>query len=479
MNTKSSSETEALQARIRELEEDNEQLRSGTEVFVTCNPTVNAPPAIKPFFDKASKTVKEYFKGFRADPSEALIEISGERYILLRASSLSYEFLKNMIRLYSDRGEEEAVKIGRNQLFDMAHLIGIEDARNFHKKMNLTDPVSKLSAGPIHFAYTGWAFVDILPESSPTPDDNFFLKYHHPFSFEADSWLKAKDRSNFPVCSMNAGYSSGWCEESFGIPLTSVEITCKARGDESCTFIMAPPHMINHHLEKESQHYQKPLKYDVPLFFERKKVEEKISQALREKEILLKEIHHRVKNNLQIISSLLNLQSENVYDENLLGLMTESRNRIHSMALIHEMLYATSDFSTVNFKKYATSLSQSLYRSYAQPDQTISFTFNIEDNASFDIDKMIPLGLILNEIISNSLKYAFPGKEGTVIVEFKNTEKGKILTVSDNGIGLPENFDRQKDANLGMQLIFLLADQLEIKAELLSGKKGTGYRLNF
>src|SRR6202008_3222330 len=150
--------------------------------------------------------------------------------------------------------------------------------------------LSKLSAGPVHFAYTGWAFVDILPESSPSPDENFFLKYNHPFSFEADSWIRSKEKTNFPVCSMNAGYSSGWSEQSFGIELTSVEITCRAKGDKNCTFIMAPPHKIAMHLNREGKKHRKKVKYDIPLFFERKKIEERISTTLKEKETLLKEI---------------------------------------------------------------------------------------------------------------------------------------------------------------------------------------------
>jgi PAS domain S-box-containing protein len=147
--------------------------------------------------------------------------------------------------------------------------------------MNLTDPIAKLAAGPVHFAYTGWAFVDILPESKPSADENFYLIYHHPYSFEADSWLRAKEISDTPVCIMNAGYSSGWCEESFGLPLTAVEVTCKARGDKNCTFIMSPPHKIKQHLKKYSaKSYnpdQKKSSYEIPAFFERRKMEEQLS----------------------------------------------------------------------------------------------------------------------------------------------------------------------------------------------------------
>jgi hypothetical protein len=183
------------------------------------------PKEMQPLFDKAQKIVGDYFSDLYHDPEKGTIEIQDQRYVLVRASALSYDFLNTIQKLYADRGEEEATSIGRNFLFDIAHVIGLEDAKNFNKKMKLKDPISKLSAGPVHFAYSGWAFVDILPESKPSPDENFYLKYNHPYSFEADSWIKSKEKTDFPVCSMNAGYSSGWCEQSYGIELTSVEIS--------------------------------------------------------------------------------------------------------------------------------------------------------------------------------------------------------------------------------------------------------------
>ncbi|MBL4864897.1 MAG: XylR N-terminal domain-containing protein [Pseudomonadales bacterium] len=238
-----------LEKRIEELEKANIALHEKSFV-VREGDTVSVPKEIKPIFDVAQKTVGEYFQRLRTNPAKATIDIDGQRYLLIRASALSYDFLKTIKNLYANRGEEEAFAIGKNFLFDIAHVIGMEDAKNFHKKMNLTDPIAKLSAGPVHFAYTGWAYVDILPESSPTPDNNYFLIYNHPFSFEANSWMEAGQKTNVPVCIMNSGYSSGWCEESFGLPLTAVEISCKAKGDDNCTFIMAPPHRIKDHVKK-------------------------------------------------------------------------------------------------------------------------------------------------------------------------------------------------------------------------------------
>jgi two-component sensor histidine kinase/predicted hydrocarbon binding protein len=462
----------ALKKRIKELEKENILLKKKKDVFHTTKKTVKTPNAIAPIFDEASEIVKKYFQTFNADPSLSKIEVNGQRYVLMRAESLANDFFKNILNLYADRPKPEAIKIGRNLLFDLAHLIGIEDAKNFHKKMKLKDPLSKLSAGPIHFAYTGWAFVDILPESKPSPDENFYLKYNHPYSFESDSWIKSKEKTDFPVCSMNAGYSSGWCEESFGIELTSVEITCRAKGDKNCTFIMAPPHKIGDYLTKEEQKLKSKKKYDVPLFFERKKTEEKITNTLKEKETLLKEIHHRVKNNLQIISSLLKLNADKVNDRHFSVLVEESQNRIVSMALIHEMLYAQSDLSKINLADYSKSLFEKLQSTYSQ--NLVKLKLKIPHDFYFEIDKMIPVGLILNEVMSNSFKYAFPKRNGEISISYsKNT-----LIISDNGIGIFKSSSKKINASFGLQLIDLLAEQIDAKVEIKSNK-GTSFEFTF
>ena len=463
---------QSLKKRIKDLEKENELLKKKKNVFYTNKKTVKAPKNISPIFDKASEIVKTYFETFNADPSLSKIEVNGQRYVLMRAESLANDFFKNILNLYSDRPTPEAIKIGRNLLFDFAHLIGIEDAKNFQKKMKLKDPISKLSAGPIHFAYTGWAFVDILPESKPSPDDNFYMKYHHPYSFEADSWIKSKEKTDFPVCCMNAGYSSGWCEESFGIELTSVEITCRAKGDKHCTFIMAPPHKIGAYLSKEEQKFKQKGKYDVPLFFERKKTEEKISHTLKEKETLLKEIHHRVKNNLQIISSLLKLHADKANDRHFSALVEESQNRIVSMSLIHEMLYANSDLSKINLAAYSKSLFEKLQSTYSKND--VKLKMKIPQDFYFEIDKMISVGLILNEVLSNSFKYAFPHRNGEISVSFsKNT-----LVISDNGVGIFKSSSKKTNTSFGLQLIDLLAEQIDAKVEIKSNK-GTSFEFIF
>ena len=203
--------------------------------------------------------------------------------------------------------------------------------------------------------------------------------------------------------------------------------------------------------------------------------------SLQEKEQLLKEIHHRVKNNMQIISSLLNLQSDNEKDARVLDLIKDSRSRINSMAIIHEMLYANANFVFTNFYEYVEKLSQSLISSYLKPDRKVEFNIEIEKSVCFDIDKMIPLGLILNEVITNSLKYAFP-KDIVGIINIKLSQSKKTgkneLRISDNGIGLANNFTVKTHGNLGMQLIHMLTEQID-GLVALNGTKGTAFTISF
>lgn len=218
--------------------------------------TVKVPSEMEDLFIKAQKYVSKYFENRAEDPTKGEIFIGGERYILVRAASMSVEFLSFIQGVYPGLDKSESVKAAASILFDIAHAIGKADAVAFHKATGVKDPIAKLSTGPIHFAYTGWAFVDIFPESKPSPDENYYLIYDHPQSFEAWSWLKknaelAKAQgkgiiyTDFSVCFMNAGYSSGWCEESFGVTLVAKEILCRVMGDPFCRFIMAHPAKID------------------------------------------------------------------------------------------------------------------------------------------------------------------------------------------------------------------------------------------
>ncbi|MCP3876021.1 MAG: hypothetical protein GY699_23090 [Desulfobacteraceae bacterium] len=242
--------------------------------------TVSVPDNFHQVFLQAQKYVRNYFSTVQSDPEKGLIKFSDERYILVRASSMSKEFFDMMAIMYKDRGEKEARTLSFNFLFDIAHSIGKADAKSFFKKMKVSDPIEKLSAGPVHFAYTGWASVKIHPLSHPTPDENFYLIYDHPYSFEAQAWLEEKETTDFPVCVMNAGYSSGWCEESFGVSLVTAEIECRAKGDRHCRFIMAHPSKIKDYISKYSKKayikYEHYNKIDVPEFFKRKRLEDEL-----------------------------------------------------------------------------------------------------------------------------------------------------------------------------------------------------------
>ncbi len=222
---------------------DREARRPGC-IFAPALKTVRVPPAFEGLFERAQDSVGRFFAQRTDCPEQARIEICGQRYMLVRARAIPVEFFALIVRLYSDKGEAEAVSVARSLLFDIAHAMGLSDARNFAERMHLEDPIARLSAGPIHFAHAGWAFVDLSADSRPSPDENFYLLYDHPYSFECDSWLGAGKKTDFPVCVMNAGYSSGWCEASFGVPLVAAEILCRAKGDEHCRFIMAHPTRI-------------------------------------------------------------------------------------------------------------------------------------------------------------------------------------------------------------------------------------------
>lgn len=211
---------------------------------------------------------------------------------------------------------------------------------------------------------------------------------------------------------------------------------------------------------------------------ERKEIDRRVRDALKEKEVLLQEVHHRVKNNLQVISSILNLQSGYVTDPHTLEILRESQQRIKSMSFIHETLYRTSDFSNINFSDYLRSLVVNLIQSYRLQDTTISFNPEI-DEVSLNIDQAIPCGLMVNEMISNALKYAFIGrKKGTITVKLKMVDGQVSLVVADDGVGLPKDFQYEKTDSLGVQLIYTLIEQLDGRIEV-EGDKGTQFLITF
>jgi PAS domain S-box-containing protein len=220
---------------------------------------------------------------------------------------------------------------------------------------------------------------------------------------------------------------------------------------------------------------------------QRRAMEESLKSSLREKEVLLKEIHHRVKNNLQIISSLLGMQSSYTDDPKALSAFRESQNRIKSIALIHNKLYGSKDLAHIDFHEYAYNLVQDIFSSYGVDPGIIAFEVKAQD-IFFDINTAIPCGLLVNELVSNSLKHAFPeGRRGQITISLREKQgqgsgvRGQenlapcplppappllILTVSDNGIGFPGNMNVQNTETFGLRLVHGLVEQLEGTVEI-------------
>lgn len=240
----------------------------------------------------------------------------------------------------------------------------------------------------------------------------------------------------------------------------------------------------------------------------RKKLEKELKKSLEEKELMMKEIHHRVKNNLTIIQSLLQLQSNYITDENALNIFRESQNRVKSMAIIHQRLYQHDNIKKIDFGDYPRTLALDIFRSYASDSNQIKLNVDT-DNFMLDIDTAIPLGLILNELISNSLKYAFPANEirrfenekfsisttesrgpangtfaspegriGQLTVKFHLKDNKYKLTVSDNGIGIPEGLDYEKSDSLGLKLVYSLSKQIGAEVKL-NTTNGTKFEITF
>ncbi|MBU7586632.1 MAG: PAS domain S-box protein [Nostoc sp. TH1S01] len=213
---------------------------------------------------------------------------------------------------------------------------------------------------------------------------------------------------------------------------------------------------------------------------DRKQSQAQIQASLLEKEVLLKEIYHRVKNNLQVISSLLNLQSEYIQDKQDMAIFQQSQQRIASMALIHEKMYQSPDLARIDFGEYIQDLVASLFSSYEVNEGAISLKFHADDRVLLGLDLAIPCGLIIHELVSNSLKYGFPnGGEGEIcIVITENVDQQFTITVSDNGVGLPPNFNFKNTASLGWQLVDALTQQISGKINIKS-HDGLEFQITF
>ena len=235
-------------------------------------------------------------------------------------------------------------------------------------------------------------------------------------------------------------------------------------------------------LQKDySKHDLKAVKRIADFFalaIQRKGYEEQINKSLDEKDLLLREIHHRVKNNMQIISSILNLQSFTVTDPKLLDILKQNQNRIKSMAMIHEKLYQSPNLVQIDFSDYLNSLTADLVYTYLVKDKGIEIDLDLEKDIMLNIETSIPCGLIYSELLSNSIKHAFIDKKGKIKVQFKRTNDGLELIVSDNGIGLPQDIDFRKTDTLGLQLITSLVKQIDGTIKL-DRTNGTSFTVKF
>ena len=214
------------------------------------------------------------------------------------------------------------------------------------------------------------------------------------------------------------------------------------------------------------------------LAIQKKRSDDKIRNSLKDKEILLQEIHHRVKNNMQIISSLLNLQSSFIKDPEAIDVFRESQNRVKSMALLHENLYQSRDMDRVDFKQYVKKLTDNLLITYSASAGHIHREIRVED-VKLNIETAIPCGLIINELLTNSLKYAFPnGEKGTLFLKIYAKDDKYVLLLGDDGVGLPENFDPESTQTLGLRLVHNLVNQIDGHLKIIPGE-GTCFEIMF
>ncbi|MDY7023028.1 MAG: histidine kinase dimerization/phosphoacceptor domain -containing protein, partial [Cyanobacteriota bacterium] len=212
----------------------------------------------------------------------------------------------------------------------------------------------------------------------------------------------------------------------------------------------------------------------------RQESEKQLKKLLLEKEVLVKEIHHRVKNNLLIVCNLLEFQAESINNEQLTQALEESRNRIYSMALIHEKLYGSNNLAQIDFAEYIEQLVDYLSETYNDTNSNIKVDLKLQP-IFLSIETVNPCGLIINELISNAFKHAFPdGQEGKIEVKLQTLEQMDkiVLTIADNGVGLPPNLNFQNLDSLGMQLVETLTTQLEGNLEVIR-ENGTMFKLTF
>jgi len=420
--------------------------------------TVGVPPELESVFGEAERVVSTFFRELRRMPERGTIEIAGERYILVRAAALSVELFGLVQELYGPGHEAEADEFARNLLFDLAHAIGRSDAHDFHARMGLVDPIARLSAGPVHFAHSGWAFVDISPDSHVEAGDGFCLVYEHPYSFEADAWLRAGRTRDRPACVMNAGYSSGWCQESFGLELVAFELTCRVRGDAACRFLMAPPTRIEEQVARylaERPTLPNVGQLSMPDFFSRKRAEgeikrlyEELAQRDRLKSRLFANVSHELRTPLTLILG----GAERLAGDSSLTLKARSnvelvtRNAQLLLKHVNDLLeVARLEAAKVELRFAEVDLSQ-LVRVVASnfevvaAERRVSFVVQSPERVPCEVDPDAVQRVVAN-LLSNAFKITPEG--GTIRCALQGYAEADgrpwlRLLVADSGPGVPE-----------------------------------------
>jgi PAS domain S-box-containing protein len=237
---------------------------------------VLAPKEFDEIIEKMTPIVQEWSTLVHSKSSSGQVFMNNDRVITMRGKSISYDFIKSIEKIFENELIGEGKKLGLSILYDLGYILGKEDARSFKQHYPFATFTEQLAAGPMHFALAGWAKVEFLEGSNPSPNENFILKYIHHNSFESEGWLQEKKKSESPVCSWNIGYASGWCEECVGFPLSSAELTCKACGHDDCYFIMAPSSKIHELIEQERKASGINTPYLLPDHFQLKLFHEKL-----------------------------------------------------------------------------------------------------------------------------------------------------------------------------------------------------------
>ena len=367
-----------------------------------------------------------------------------------------------------------------------------QDTRRSRMVAELIREVYHLAGLKISFDEIGQRFLYIILETL-NADRAALLRYdtHHQCYLSIHLLgFENMDSTSLKICCASESfvYTNSTTE-----PDAVTECLCKSAGAKYLLWKSDPESGLALLIcnETEDRHLHRPFAandreiVEVPLnvyieICERRKAEEQLRASLREKEVLLKELHHRTKNNMQVIRSMLALQAEASANEEVRRIFHDTENRIFAMSLVHQKLYQSQNLSSIDIREYVCDLARLVTRSYQKSPEGIRLNFSI-DRLPLSIDLAIPCGLILNELLTNTMKYAFPEKKtGEICISMMKSDKNYILlNYSDNGIGVPEDFDFRNQKTLGMKSIFALVEhqlQGEVQCEV---HDGLAYHIRF